>query len=63
MGRIWRDGQKKACSVWRLLTAGTIEEKVYMRQVRQKIKICRVRIALLQLHVLMKGNLFLYRAP
>jgi len=33
MGRIWRDGQKKACTIWRLLTTGTLEEKVFMRQV------------------------------
>lgn len=28
MARIWRDGQKKPCFVYRLLTTGTIEEKV-----------------------------------
>lgn len=32
MARIWRDGQKKDCSVYRLLTTGTMEEKVYQRQ-------------------------------
>ncbi|GLI69784.1 hypothetical protein VaNZ11_014442, partial [Volvox africanus] len=32
MARIWRDGQTKACFVYRLLTTGTIEEKVYQRQ-------------------------------
>jgi len=32
-GRIWRDGQKKPCSIWRLLTTGTLEENIYMRQV------------------------------
>jgi len=32
MARIWRDGQKKRCHVYRLLTAGTIEEKVFQRQ-------------------------------
>ncbi|KAF5842147.1 P-loop containing nucleoside triphosphate hydrolase protein [Dunaliella salina] len=32
-GRIWRDGQKKPCSIWRLLTTGTLEEKIYMRQI------------------------------
>ena len=32
MGRIWRDGQKQACVIYRLLTTGTLEEKVYQRQ-------------------------------
>jgi SNF2 family DNA or RNA helicase len=29
MARIWRDGQQKPCYVYRLLTTGTIEEKVF----------------------------------
>lgn len=47
MARIWRDGQKKHCHIYRcvkkgffctidyyrLITAGTIEEKMYQRQV------------------------------
>ena len=28
MARIWRDGQRQPCFVYRLLTAGTLEEKV-----------------------------------
>ena len=32
MARIWRDGQKKDCCVYRLVTTGTVEEKVYQRQ-------------------------------
>lgn len=32
MARIWRDGQKKTANVYRLLTAGTIEEKIFQRQ-------------------------------
>jgi DNA repair and recombination RAD54-like protein len=28
MARVWRDGQKKTCYVYRLFTTGTIEEKV-----------------------------------
>jgi DNA repair and recombination protein RAD54B len=32
MARIWRDGQKKDCFVYRLITTGTIEEKIYQRQ-------------------------------
>lgn len=32
MARVWRDGQKLPCVVYRLLTTGTLEEKVYQRQ-------------------------------
>ena len=28
MGRIWRDGQKKEAKIYRLISCGTIEEKV-----------------------------------
>lgn len=35
MARIWRDGQIKPCFIYRLLTAGTIEEKVYQRQLKK----------------------------
>ena len=31
--RAWRFGQKKAVTVYRLITAGTIEEKIYQRQI------------------------------
>ncbi|KAL6765798.1 SNF2 family N-terminal domain-containing protein [Haematococcus lacustris] len=33
MARIYRDGQKRPCSVWRLLTTGTLEEKIFQRQI------------------------------
>ena len=33
MARIWRDGQRKHCHIYRLVTTGTIEEKIYQRQV------------------------------
>jgi len=33
MARIWRDGQKKSCYIYRLFTTGTIDEKVYQRQI------------------------------
>ncbi|XP_035227606.1 DNA repair and recombination protein RAD54B-like isoform X1 [Stegodyphus dumicola] len=36
MSRIWRDGQKHSVYVYRLLTTGTIEEKIYQRQVSKQ---------------------------
>ncbi|XP_067934521.1 DNA repair and recombination protein RAD54B-like [Watersipora subatra] len=36
MSRVWRDGQKKPVYIYRLLTTGTIEEKIYQRQVSKQ---------------------------
>ncbi|EYB84702.1 hypothetical protein Y032_0311g2133 [Ancylostoma ceylanicum] len=35
MARIWRDGQTRACHIYRLVTAGTIDEKILHRQVKK----------------------------
>ena len=32
MPQVWRDGQKKHVYVYRFLSSGTIEEKVFQRQ-------------------------------
>ncbi|QPG76960.1 hypothetical protein FOA43_004354 [Brettanomyces nanus] len=32
LARIWRDGQKKHCFIYRFISTGTIEEKIYQRQ-------------------------------
>ncbi len=32
MARIWRDGQTRPCTVYRLLLTGTLDEKIYQRQ-------------------------------
>lgn len=32
MARIWRDGQRKEVWIYRLITTGTIEEKIFQRQ-------------------------------
>jgi hypothetical protein len=32
MARVWRDGQTKHVFIYRLLSTGTIEEKIYQRQ-------------------------------
>ena len=34
--RVWRDGQKKQCYIYRLLAVGTIEEKIFQRQTHKK---------------------------
>ncbi|GIY56844.1 DNA repair and recombination protein RAD54B [Caerostris darwini] len=36
MARIWRDGQKHSVYIYRLLTTGTIEEKIYQRQLSKQ---------------------------
>merc|ERR1719450_1066797 len=36
MARIWRDGQTRDCHVYRLVTTGTIEEKILQRQVTKR---------------------------
>eukprot|EP00049_Salpingoeca_infusionum_P016388 m.334362 g.334362 ORF g.334362 m.334362 type:complete len:990 (+) comp16070_c2_seq1:659-3628(+) len=36
MARVWRDGQKRKVFIYRLLTTGTIEEKIYQRQVHKQ---------------------------
>ncbi|XP_028396792.1 DNA repair and recombination protein RAD54B-like [Dendronephthya gigantea] len=36
MARVWRDGQKKTVKIYRLLTTGTIEEKIYQRQISKQ---------------------------
>ncbi|ETO15974.1 RAD54-like protein [Reticulomyxa filosa] len=35
MARIWRDGQSKPCKIYRLITIGTIEEKILQRQINK----------------------------
>jgi len=32
MARVWRDGQKKEVWIYRLLSVGTIDEKIFQRQ-------------------------------
>ena len=34
--RVWRDGQTKRCFIYRFLTTGTIEEKIYQRQLSKE---------------------------
>ena len=33
MARVWRDGQKRVVRIYRFLTTGTIEEKIFQRQI------------------------------
>uniref|UniRef100_A0A8C1F2U9 RAD54 homolog B n=1 Tax=Cyprinus carpio carpio TaxID=630221 RepID=A0A8C1F2U9_CYPCA len=36
MAQVWRDGQKKTVHIYRFLTTGSIEEKIYQRQVSKQ---------------------------
>ncbi|NXX49555.1 RA54B protein, partial [Tricholaema leucomelas] len=36
MARVWRDGQKQTVHIYRLLTTGSIEEKIYQRQISKQ---------------------------
>lgn len=36
MARCWRDGQRKKCYTYRLLATGSIEEKIFQRQLSKK---------------------------
>ncbi len=43
--RAWRIGQQKEVTVYRLITSGTIEEKVYHRQIYKQFLTNKVRPA------------------
>ena len=34
-GRVWRDGQRRVCVMYRLLSTGSIEERMYQRQMKK----------------------------
>ncbi|KAM9308426.1 DNA repair and recombination protein RAD54B [Gastrophryne carolinensis] len=36
MARVWRDGQRHTVHIYRLLTTGTLEEKIYQRQISKQ---------------------------
>jgi aspartate/glutamate racemase len=36
MARVWRDGQRHTVYIYRLLTTGSIEEKMYQRQITKQ---------------------------
>uniref|UniRef100_A0A0R3RK39 DNA repair and recombination protein RAD54-like n=1 Tax=Elaeophora elaphi TaxID=1147741 RepID=A0A0R3RK39_9BILA len=35
MARIWRQGQKRPCHIFRLITGGTVDEKILQRQIKK----------------------------
>nr|CAG8510649.1 1780_t:CDS:10 [Entrophospora candida] len=37
LARIWRDGQKKECFIYRFIATGTIEEKIFQRQSHKQL--------------------------
>jgi DNA repair and recombination RAD54-like protein len=46
LARVWRDGQKKDCFVYRFMGTGTIEEKIFQRQShKQALSSCVVDAA------------------
>jgi DNA repair and recombination RAD54-like protein len=43
LARVWRDGQRKTCFIYRLVAVGTIEEKIFQRQShKQSLSSCVV---------------------
>ncbi|CAG8456885.1 6988_t:CDS:10 [Funneliformis caledonium] len=43
LARVWRDGQKKECFIYRFIATGTIEEKIFQRQShKQSLSSCVV---------------------
>ena len=43
LARVWRDGQKKNCFVYRFIATGTLEEKIFQRQAhKQALSSCVV---------------------
>ena len=43
LARVWRDGQKKHCFVYRFIATGTMEEKIFQRQAhKQALSSCVV---------------------
>ena len=48
MARVWRDGQTRPVHVYRLLGAGTVDEKIFMRQLGKHQGSKRVRNSQLQ---------------
>lgn len=43
LARVWRDGQKKDCFVYRFISTGSIEEKIFQRQsMKQSLSSCVV---------------------
>jgi len=43
LARVWRDGQKKDCFVYRFVATGTVEEKIFQRQShKQNLSSCVV---------------------
>ncbi|KAK0551042.1 DNA-dependent ATPase protein rad54 [Tilletia horrida] len=43
LARVWRDGQKKSCFVYRFIATGSIEEKIFQRQShKQSLSSCVV---------------------
>ncbi|KAH9816886.1 P-loop containing nucleoside triphosphate hydrolase protein [Melampsora americana] len=59
MARIWRQGQKKACHIYRFLATGTIDECIFQRQVTKTgLATDLIKDAGVSREVLDRGNTF-----
>lgn len=45
MARIWRDGQLQPCTIYRLLSVGGMDEKIFQRQITKQ-EVCAFVCAL-----------------
>ncbi|KAI0306483.1 DNA repair protein, SNF2 family [Multifurca ochricompacta] len=50
LARVWRDGQKKECFVYRFISTGTIEEKIFQRQASKQALSSAVKLFLFNEH-------------
>ncbi len=60
MARVWRDGQKRDVFVYRFLSAGTVEEKMFQRQILKvgagRVLLCRHACPENVVHGLLKAS-------
>ena len=60
--RAWRIGQRKEVTVYRLITSGTIEEKVYQRQIYKQFLTNKVLLLIAMITIVVMLNLCLVGA-
>lgn len=55
MARVWRDGQRKEVWIYRLITTGTIEEKVFQRQMMKQVSLAHTTVEVPSLILTLKN--------